>query len=187
MSKDQTKGYDNIDYPVFDYLHEKYNVKSMVDIGCGWGGMVDYSIAKGAKSLGIDLSNKLDIFVKEEFVFHDYTKGKYILDEVYDLGWCVEFLEHIEEEYLDNIFSTFSCCRVMCCTHALPNQPGEHHVNCQRPSYWIDVFDKYGFRNDNRTSFHVKAISKMKDNRISDLFFYYMKMTGMIFINKAYA
>jgi len=36
-SKDQTFGYDNVDYPVFDYLCEKYNVKSMVDIGCGWG------------------------------------------------------------------------------------------------------------------------------------------------------
>jgi hypothetical protein len=184
MLEDQTFGQDNVDYPVFDYLCEKYNVKSMVDIGCGWGGMVNYSMEQGVKSLGIDFSNKLNMFDKDEFLFHDYTTGEYVLDETYDLGWSVEFLEHVEEEYLDNIFSTFSCCKIICCTHALPNQPGIHHVNCRKPTYWIDVFKEYGFRHDIRSSFHVKLISEMKDKRLSGSVLLHMKRTGMILINK---
>jgi hypothetical protein len=184
MSKDQTLGYNYVDYPVFDYLCKKYDVRSMVDVGCGWGGMVDYSIEQGVKSLGIDFSNKLNMFDKEEFMFHDYTKGRYILEDVCDLGWCIEFLEHVEEKYLDNIFSTLSCCKVICCTHAIPNQPGIHHVNCQKPIYWIDVFKKYGFRHDTRSSLHVKLISEMKDNRRSCSVSPHMKATGMIFINE---
>jgi len=183
MSKDQTLGYNYVDYPVFDYLCKKYNVRSMVDVGCGWGGMVDYSIRQGVKSLGIDFSNKLNMFDKEEFKFHDYTKGKYILDDRYDLGWCVEFLEHIEEEYIDNIFSTLSCCKIICCTHALPNQGGEHHVNCQKPRYWVDTFGKYGFKHDLKLSLHIKYISEMKNIRSLDPSTPHMKYTGMIFTN----
>jgi len=124
------------------------------------------------------------MFDKDEFVFHDYTTGKYILDETYDLGWSVEFLEHVGEEYLDNIFSALSCCKVVCCTHALPNQSGVHHVNCRKPKYWIDVFKKYGFRHDTRSSLYIKIISDMKDSRTSDLIFPYMKRTGMILISQ---
>jgi SAM-dependent methyltransferase len=198
MSKDKRResGYNNlsnIDYPVFDYLQEKYKIKNMVDIGCGIGGMVKYSIRKGVEAIGIDGDKTLDIFDKPEFMFHDYTKGKFILDKNYDLGWSVEFLEHVEEKYIDNIFSTFFCCKVLCCTHGLPWQRrGNHHVNCQLPQYWLNVFKRYGFEHDRRASFHVKSISKMRElweeslqvDSISRKKPHYMKRTGMVFIRK---
>jgi hypothetical protein len=182
----------NIDYPAFDYLYDKYKVKSMVDIGCGMGCMVDYAIQKEVDSIGIDGDKTLDIFDKPEFVFHDYTEGKLILDKVYDLGWSVEFLEHVEEKYLDNMFSTFSCCKIICCTHALPDQHGVHHVNCQLPSYWLDVFARYGFKHDLRASLGVKKNSEMRASNTEsfsvrspiDLHTCFMKRTGAVFINE---
>ena len=184
----------NIDYPVFNYICEKYKVKNMLDIGCGLGAMVDYALKNGINATGIDGDKTLDIFNRSEFIFHDYTEGPLNIDSVYDLGWCVEFLEHVEEQYLDNVFLTFSGCKVLCCTHALPGQGGYGHFNEQPPRYWLDIFDKYDFEFKLRESFHFRKISDMKEVGQDSLKFKtmedyknaYMKRTGMFFVNRKF-
>lgn len=168
--------YTNIDYITLNYLIDKYNIKNMVDVGCRTGKMVKYAISKGVNAIGIDGDPNLDIYSDPVFKKHDYTISPYFLSNIYDLCWTVEFLEHVEEKYLSNIFITINSCRVVCCTHAVPGQIGYHHVNCQLSEYWLNIFRKNGFKISLIETFKIRKYSKMK----------YMKQTGLIFLNRNY-
>ena len=37
-----------------EYIREKYNINSMLDIGCGPAGMVEYANYKGVYAIGVD-------------------------------------------------------------------------------------------------------------------------------------
>jgi hypothetical protein len=42
-----------------------------------------------------------------EFSLHDYTQGPFRKRQKFDLCWCCEFVEHVEEEYVSNFLATF--------------------------------------------------------------------------------
>jgi hypothetical protein len=37
-------------------------------------------------------------------------------------------------------------CNTLVFTHALPDQPGYHHVNCQTSEYWLNLMKAFHFR-----------------------------------------
>jgi len=163
-------GYTNMDEGAIKYLNN-IGMKTLLDIGCGPGG-----ISKFAKSIGIDsISIDGDWNMKPD-ILHDYTTGPLKLDKIYDIGWSCEFLEHVEEKFLDNIFETFKCCKKIACTHAIPGQQGHHHVNCKDDKYWIDKFKKYGFILNIKQTEELRKSSSMKAN--------FVRNTGMIFDKK---
>ena len=43
-----------VDEGALDYLIEKYGIKSMVDVGCGPGDMVELAQGRGLEAYGID-------------------------------------------------------------------------------------------------------------------------------------
>ena len=45
--------------------------------------------------------------IGNDFYLHDYTTGPLKLKLNFDLCWCVEFLEHVQEMYINNYFDTF--------------------------------------------------------------------------------
>ena len=49
--------------------------------------------------------------------------------------------------------------RLLLMTHALPGQPGWHHVNCQDGAYWIDVVTAAGFRLDDDLTRQTRALA----------------------------
>lgn len=127
----------------FDYIVEKYNIKSVLDIGCGPAGMVEYANWKGVYSIGVDGDTTLD---KMPYImFHDFIEGPFNLDTYYDLAWSTEFLEHVEAKYIPNFMPLFQRAQYVFCSAAYPGQGGHHHVNEQESQYWIDVFASYGF------------------------------------------
>lgn len=132
---------------VWDDVIKTHNVKSIVDVGCGAGHSLNYFINKGLDSMGIEgyLPAIKKSLVKKYIKVHDYTLGEFIPYKKYDMSWCCEFVEHVEEIYVDNFMKTFNECSLVAMTHGLPGQPGHHHVNCQPPEYWIKHFEKYGF------------------------------------------
>jgi hypothetical protein len=160
----------HIDENVLEHFIKELKCNSFLDIGCGPGGMVKLAKEKGLHATGIDG----DTSVKSEIV-HDFTQDKIHLDRTYDIGWSVEFVNHIKPEYIDNIFSAFKQCKYIVMTHALPGKTGHHHVNCQIPSYWVEQFQSRGFRYDNDLTTVVRRITSMKRE--------FMRMTGMVFIN----
>lgn len=132
---------------VWDNIIKKYKIKSVIDVGCGAGHSLKYFIDKGLESIGIEgyLPAIESSIVKDNIKIHDYTLDEFIPNKKYDMSWCCEFVEHVEEKYLHNFMKTFNESNLVAMTHALPGQPGHHHVNCKNADYWIKIFNEYGF------------------------------------------
>jgi len=145
------------------YLKEKYNIQTMVDIGCGPGDMVQIANDRGIKTIGIDGDFTLTYppALRENILLHDFCDGPAPLTDEYDLGWSVEFLEHVEEKYVPNFMDAFARCKYVVCTAAPPGQAGHHHVNCRDLDYWREVFSEYKLEYDEEVTAEVKKNSNM--------------------------
>jgi 2-polyprenyl-3-methyl-5-hydroxy-6-metoxy-1,4-benzoquinol methylase len=127
---------------------DTFNAKSVLDVGCGDGLALDYFRGQNLRVVGIDgLQENVDEVQKRglECVLLDLTLASYKADKPFDIIWCCELVEHIDEKYVDNIFDTFLSGRIILMTHAMLRQRGYHHVNCQNDKYWIDVMGNKGF------------------------------------------
>lgn len=173
----------NVDDGALSYLINKYNPKSFLDIGCGPGGMVELADDNGLYSRGIDGDYTVKRFSDSHFVVHDFTKGPAPLDRIFDLGWSVEFVEHVYEDYIPNYIQAFQACKVILLTYAPPGYGGYHHVNEQTESYWLGVMKNHGFKYDQQTSQEVRNAStlnlKKKGGRKA-----FVRHRGLIFINE---
>jgi len=145
---------------VWDKLIEIYKPKTFLDIGCGAGHSLKYFLDRDIYGIGIEgwdeairLSN-----VSTSIILHDYTLKEYEPKLIFDLSWCCEFVEHVEEKYIDNFMKTFSKCKVAAITHGVPGQPGHHHVNCQISQYWIDIFKQYNFSYKEEVSLSLRGL-----------------------------
>jgi len=171
------QGITHIDEDTLKYIINRFGSNSFVDIGCGPGGMVILAKELGLKSWGIDGDSSLvNVWQGKgvDNVIHDYTKGVYNITTT-DICWCVEFLEHIEEQYLDNVFSTMKNCNVVCMTHALPGKGGHHHVNCQTEEYWDKKFEEHGFKKIVNMTNDIRNISTMERE--------FIRETGKLYLN----
>lgn len=136
---------------VWGYLLVKYEVKSILDIGVGYGHSLQWFASKGLCQIkGIDGFPEAveKSLVPGHVILHDFTKGPAPLAQPFDLCWSSEFLEHVEEQYIPNYMPAFQLARRAIITHAEPGQAGHHHVNCKSDSYWVKVFADYGFSHD---------------------------------------
>lgn len=147
---------------MWKYIIDKFDIKSVIDVGCGMGyGIVEF-LKYCDEVVGIDGSPyALENSPVTDYIFqHDYTIGELETEDKYDLCWCCEFVEHVEARYIDNFLSTFAFAKYVAMTHAVPGQGGHHHVNCQPKEYWIDHMARYGFEYDEEVTNELKEISK---------------------------
>lgn len=158
-------GITNTDALLLDYLVARYGVRSLIDVGCGPGGILDLCEQRGIEARGIDGDPALPD--RRDLIRHDYTTGPLRLEyhrrlgrpqnwhvrpmpatdepPTIDLCWCVEFVEHVAAAYMPNFLATFRCARVLLLSHAVPGQGGWHHVNEQPPEYWAEVLRGQGW------------------------------------------
>jgi len=133
---------------VWGYLLVKYEIKSVLDIGCGFGHTLKWFADNGLCQIkgieGWDEAIQGNL-VKDAIIRHDFTTGPAPLAQPFDLVWSAEFVEHVDEKFVPNFMEAFKLGRYACITHAEPGQAGFNHVNCQTSSYWAKVFRKYGF------------------------------------------
>ena len=152
----------NIDEGALKFLIEKLNPTSFLDIGCGPGGMVELAREKKLDAIGIDGDKKI---LSDLIIEHDFTKAPISLEKTYDIGWSVEFVEHVYDRYITNYMSAFQACRTVIITYAPPGTPGHHHVNLQEAPYWIDLFESYKFTYDEDLTHQVRQASTMNLNK----------------------
>jgi len=165
----------HIDEGALIYLKHTFNVCTMVDVGCSVGGMIPIANKYNIDAIGIDgdyIVKRLES-IEKSVVIHDYTTGNLNLDTYFDISWCVEFLEHIEEKFLSNVFDTFKKSKYVFCTASVNG--GHHHVNVKPLSYWIEKFKLYNFEYLKVETDEIKIESTMRRNFVRD--------TGMIFKN----
>ena len=135
---------------IWDWCIKELGVKSMIDVGCGLGFVMEYFAQSGIEVMGVDGSPSAiekNVMAPDQLHQHDFTKGPWAPAKKYDLVWSSEFLEHVEQQYEPNFFATFECAqKYLMVTFAVPGQGGHHHVNEQHGEYWIDRFAQIGFQ-----------------------------------------
>ncbi len=163
---------------LWDYIIDKYSIKSLVDIGCGEGYSTLYFHNKGVNVLGVDgFQTALDNFqVPGKSRLVDYQESSALNEfESFDLCWSCEFVEHVYEEFSHNFLKDFSRAKYLAVTHAVPGQPGYHHVNCREEFYWVDRIEARGFRLDRKETNIMRSLCDEGN--------YYGK-TGLFFVNE---
>lgn len=180
-----------------DFFIKNFNIKSMIDIGCGPGMQTEIAHKKGLYSVGIDGDYTIKRNDDCKFQIHDYSVSPLGADNIkylpksgfFDLGWSIEFLEHVEEKYIPNFMETFKLCKFVVVTHAYPGQGGHHHVNEQEKEYWIDIFNKNGFNYDFKLTNKIKSVStmhkKIRENRYTKTKEEknWIELNGSVFVN----
>jgi SAM-dependent methyltransferase len=160
-----------------------FNIKTMIDVGCGPGGMVKLANEKyNIDAVGVDGDFTLTRFNNDYFIIHDFAESEISLDKTFDLGWSVEFVEHVYEKYIPNYMPCFQACKNIIISYAPPGFPGHHHVNCQTESYWIDTFSQYGLDHDPVATEILRELSTMNIDKDTDKQF--IKNRGLVFKNK---
>lgn len=133
------------------YIIGKFNIKSVIDIGCGEGHHLKWFLEQGLTVKGTEGSSLAitNLVVERDLVIQvDYTESPLWVNGNFDLAWSTEFVEHIEEQFIPNFVTTFRCAKYLAITHAIPNQPGYHHVNNNTSEYWVNTLKGYGFEYD---------------------------------------
>ena len=127
---------------VWDYVVNRFGIRSVMDLGSGIGNAADYFFRKGLQVVAVDgLRENIGVAIYPT-VLHDLTKGP--IETRVDLVHCQEVVEHIEEAFLDNVLASLMCGKYILMTNALPGQGGYHHVNLQPVEYWIDHLVRRG-------------------------------------------
>lgn len=99
--------------------------------------------------LGLELSNNAfdpKVARAPGYVLkHDITLPVGPETERFDLALCIEVLEHIPEEFTDQVIRNICAAGLtVIISAAVPGQGGEHHHNEQPHQYWIDKFTAHG-------------------------------------------
>ena len=83
------------------------------------------------------------------------------LGRTFDLIWSFEFVEHIHPKFIDNLLKTFSNhSDRIALSAARPGQGGNGHFNEQPASYWIEKFERYGYKFARKKTDELRAIAE---------------------------
>jgi len=157
---------------IWNYMIDKFCLNSVMDLGSGLGYAAHYFYKKGCKVIAVEGLKINCTQALYPTVHHDLTTGPLYCNV--DLVHCQEMVEHLEEKYIDNLIDTLSCGNVILMTHALPNQPGHHHVNCKPKEYWVDLLKNKGYNYLDEDTKRIRVMAD-KDGSI------YMKQSGLVF------
>ena len=151
------EGYENnkLWVYIFDNIAEKiinnFHPKTVLDMGCAFGYLVEALRKKGVEAYGIDIS-EYAINNAEESI-KPYVKNMSALDELpddfpkhFDLVVSIEMIEHLyEEDGLKVIDKMVSYADKVLISSTDDDFDDVTHVNVQKKEYWVDKFAKKGF------------------------------------------
>ena len=167
---------------LWDVLIKDFNIKSVADIGCGFGYSTLYFHKRGLDAIGIEGGpNTIKNAVYDNIIQNDYTKSS-ILESDVDLIWCCEFVEHVEEQYSHFFLEDFKKGKYIAMTFADIDQEGYHHVNCQHQEYWIEKIEALGYTFDNQYTEKLRIIAIKHDS--DPIFIYGGHLKRILFFKK---
>lgn len=133
-------------------LMDCFKPKSVVDFGCGIGTFVKVFKENGVNDvLGIDGEwvdkNKLQENISLEEFKTQHLDVPFSLNKKFDLAISLEVGEHLAENkaeiFIENITNASD---TVVFSASLPLQGGQNHLNEQWLPYWIEKFEKRGYK-----------------------------------------
>lgn len=126
-----------------------FDIKSVVDVGCGVGGWLSVFKRFGVDDiLGMDGDYVPEYMLKiptESFVPFDLQEP-IVAQRRFDMACSLEVAEHLPEGCADQLVrGLVSLSRVVLFSAAIPGQGGTNHLNEQWQSYWARLFSNYGY------------------------------------------
>lgn len=160
--------FSSIDIPI---LYEFGKNKVVLDIGCANGDLVKHcNFYCNSEAYGIDgdyyaINFYSDTAIRKNLICHDYTNGRSNFNKKVDLVISIDFLEHVEEKYIDNYMKDFSLGKLIIIHTPPKGTKGWHHVNTNDKYYWIETFKKYNLIFDEKLTDLVRNISEYYNPR----------------------
>ena len=127
-------------------MQELVHPRSVVDVGGGEGWWAQAFADLGTRAVSVDAATGDEPAPDVEHVRRDLREP---LDELgsFDLALCLEVAEHLESGPGERLVETLcSLAPVILFSAAIPGQGGVGHVNEQWPSYWVERFERRGYR-----------------------------------------
>jgi hypothetical protein len=86
------------------------------------------------------------LFVEQSLIsIVDLTKPLHV-QRRFTVALCLEVAEHLDAECAEVLVKSLTgLADTIFFSAACPGQPGQHHVNCQWPIYWQNIFNSFGF------------------------------------------
>lgn len=152
------------DIPPFTYLVEKFQPKSILDVGCGMGAYVTLF-----KNLGVDDSFGVDGIPISATVLADHNYRKVDLSQpvnigrTFDIVMCLEVAEHLPYELAPNLLVTLGAHSqgLIVFSAGEPGQPGINHINCLPIEQWLRRWQALGWIPLIQETFAMRAISTL--------------------------
>lgn len=176
-------------YPkMWSHMVNKFNIKSVIDVGCGVGHSADYFLDDlKCEVLGVEGAEgavEKSLIPREMLVLHDYERnGAFVPEKAYDLAWTCEFVEHVEESAMPNFIETMKKCKYVAMTFAGPGQGGHHHVNEKPAEYWIQHLENAGFKYEPEITNELREIAKQDMEKYSPYYQSHFISRGLFFTN----
>lgn len=142
---------------------ELFAPRTVLDLGCGTGRSLAFFIERGVDAVGVEGSSlAMSRALHPDRIVQWNLNEELNLGRTFDLIWCYEVVEHIHPKYVHNLMKTFAnhSGRVVL-SAAPPGQGGEGHFNEQPPSYWRDLFGRYGFGCNDRATEVLHGIDEI--------------------------
>ncbi len=133
-------------------IKKEINPKTVLDVGCAKGFLVEQLRSKGIKAYGIDISEYAISEVPDHIKpFCKVGSVLKPLDRKYDLITCIEVIEHLYPEDAKKAISNLTKHSHDIIFSASPIHSKEKtHHNVKEPSYWTKLFSEVGFYRDEK-------------------------------------
>ena len=132
---------------IADRITKDIRPKTVLDVGCAKGFLVESLRDRGVEAFGIDISEYAIKEVRDDIKkYCQVASATEKFDNKYDLITCIEVLEHLNEEDGQKAIENICQSTDDVIFSSTPDDFVEKtHINVQPVSYWIDSFAKRGF------------------------------------------
>lgn len=125
---------------------------SILDVGCGTGVWLRAALDLGVSDIygidGVGISVQ-DLRFPSRYFRRQNLLSTWDLGRRFDIAICLEVAEHLPPEAAPQLIASLvQHSKLVVFSAAAPAQAGQHHVNCQWPSYWQEIFNRHGYRCD---------------------------------------
>ena len=132
---------------ISDNIISKLEPKTVLDVGCAYGILVETLRDRGIEAYGIDISDYAISQARPDL--KDFLGVGSILKPLrrrYDLIVCIEVIEHIEEKDCDIAIKNMCNASDQVIIASIPDDFDDPtHFNVQPPLYWVKKFAAFGF------------------------------------------